>query len=114
MGFSLLDNDPAVHEDDAVDDVGGEARLVGDDNHRRAVARVLLHLRQDLADHRCGSARQFNPGCDPRELGMAGFEFVLRGREVGAPPVGLAQRRVSRVDARLLRIACLIAKYETP
>jgi len=45
---------------------------------------------------------------------MAGFEFVFRGREVGAPQVGLAQRRVSRVDARLLRVACLIAKYETP
>ena len=98
----------------AVDDVAGEARLVGDDNHRRVVARELLHRRQDLADDRCGPARQFNPGCDPRELGMAGFEFVLRGREVGAPPVGLEQRRVSRLDARLLRAACLIAKDETP
>src|SRR6516165_690625 len=54
VGFSLLDYDPAVHEDDAVDDVAGEARLVGDDNHRRAVARELPHRRRDLA----GAARR--------------------------------------------------------
>jgi hypothetical protein len=101
-------------KDDPVGDVAGEAHLVSDDNHCHAVACELLHRRQHLSDHRCGSARQLNPGRDPRELGMAGFEFVLGGREIGAPLVGLAQCRVSRVDARLLLVACLIAKYETP
>jgi hypothetical protein len=56
---------------------------VGDDNHPHAVACELLH------------------------------EFVLGGREIGAPLVGSAQCRMSRVDTRLMLVACLIAKYET-
>ena len=34
---ALLDDDAAVHEDDAVGDLAGEAHLVGDDDHRHAL-----------------------------------------------------------------------------
>ena len=48
---ALLDDIAAVHEDDTVSDLTGEADLMGDDDHRHAVCRQLLHDGQYLADH---------------------------------------------------------------
>ena len=48
---ALLDDVATVHEDDAVCDLTGEADLMGDDDHRHAVRRQLLHDGQYLADH---------------------------------------------------------------
>src|SRR5215211_4797053 len=46
-----LDDPAAVHEDHPVGRLAGEAHLVGDDDHRHAVARQADHDVEDLADH---------------------------------------------------------------
>src|SRR5438445_10642875 len=45
-----LDDAAAIHEDDAVGDLAGEAELVGDDDHRHAAQSEVAHHRQHLAD----------------------------------------------------------------
>src|SRR5262245_46226040 len=49
-GGALLDHHAAVHEDQCVAHLSGEAHLVGDHDHGHAVLRQLAHDRQDLAD----------------------------------------------------------------
>ena len=49
-GRALLDDDAAVHEDDAVADLAGEADLVGDHDHRHPVGGQALHHVEDLPD----------------------------------------------------------------
>src|SRR6201994_2596194 len=48
--FALLNDDAAVHEDDLVADLAGEADLVGDDEHRPAFLGQLAHRGEDLFD----------------------------------------------------------------
>ena len=48
---ALLDNAPAIHEDDAVGDLAGKAHLVSHDNHGDAGLCQLLHHVEHLADH---------------------------------------------------------------
>ena len=56
IGRALLDDNAAVHEDDAIGHVAGEAHLVRDHDHRHAAARELLHDTQDIA-HELGVER---------------------------------------------------------
>ena len=49
VGRTLFDDNAAVHKDDAVGHVAGEAHLVRDHDHRHAAARKLLHDTQDIA-----------------------------------------------------------------
>ena len=49
-GRALLDDDAAVHEDDAAGDVAGELHLVGDDDHRHPLGGELAHHVEDLLD----------------------------------------------------------------
>ena len=53
----LLDDDAAVHEDDARRDVAREAHLVGDDEHRHAALGEVLHDVEDAA-HELGVERR--------------------------------------------------------
>ena len=50
-GRPLLDDAPAIHEDDAVGDLAGKAHLVSDDDHGDAGLGQLLHHVEHLADH---------------------------------------------------------------
>ena len=50
FGLALLDHDAAVHEDDLVADLAGEADLVGDDEHRHPFLGQLAHRVEDLFD----------------------------------------------------------------
>ena len=50
-GRSLLDNAPAIHEDDPVGDLTGKAHLVSHDDHGDAGLCQLLHHIENLADH---------------------------------------------------------------
>ena len=50
LGVTLLDDDPAVHEDHSVGDIAREGHLVGDDDHRHPLLGQLPHDGQDLAD----------------------------------------------------------------
>ena len=43
VGRALLDDNAAVHEDDAVGHIAGEAHLVCNHNHRHAATRELFH-----------------------------------------------------------------------
>ena len=56
-GRALLDDDAAVHEDDAVRDVAGEAHLVRDHEHRHAALGQVLHDVEDAA-HELGVERR--------------------------------------------------------
>ena len=81
LGLALLDDDAAVHEDDVVGDLAGEAHLVGHDDHRHALLGELAHDAQHLAD----------------ELGVEG-----RGRLVEEHQLGVHRQRPGDGDALLL------------
>ena len=49
LGVALLDDDTAVHEEDAVRSVAGKLHLVRDDDHRRLVLGQLAQDAQHLA-----------------------------------------------------------------
>src|SRR2546423_8893572 len=49
-GHALLDDLAFVHEDHTVADLAGELHLVGDDQHRHALAREVAHHHEHLAD----------------------------------------------------------------
>src|SRR5713101_412092 len=48
--LASLDDDAAVHEDQAVADFAGEAHFMGDDHHRHAVRRKTSHDVEHVAD----------------------------------------------------------------
>ena len=58
MGFPLLDNLPADHEDHLLGDVADQVQVVGRDQHRtplgRQVANHRAHLRGQLGVHAFG------------------------------------------------------------
>ena len=81
LGGALLDDVAAVHEDHAVGDLAGEGHLVGDDEHRHALAGQPAHDREDVTD----------------ELGVEG-----RGRLVEEHELGVHRQRPGDGDALLL------------
>ena len=56
FGRALLHDEAAVHEDDAVGHVAGEAHLVGDHDHGHAALRQAFHDAQHVA-HEFGVQR---------------------------------------------------------
>ncbi len=96
-GGALLDDHPAVHEDQPVGDLAGEAHLVGDDHHRHALRGEVLHDAEHVADelgvegagrlveqHHLGVHRQRPGDGDPLllaagELGGVGARPSRRG-----------------------------------
>ena len=92
-GRAVLDDHAAVHEDDAVRDLAGEAHLVRDHHHGHALLGQVAHDRQDVADQlgverRGGLVEEHHRGIHREGPGDRGA-LLLAARQLGRVGVGL-------------------------